>query len=80
MAPVPFPSFVKQAPTRFPIRRYTDLCHTVHTQFPMPNWHYAWALVHVRNPVMVPARHFASIVRQASNGSLAVASVGMVKG
>eukprot|EP01052_Picozoa_sp_SAG31_P013614 SAG31_NODE_822_length_11777_cov_11.328738_6_plen_1264_part_00 len=69
MAPVPFPKFVKDAPSRFPIRQYSDLCHTVHAQFPMPNWHYAWALVHVRNPITVLPRRMSEIVRQASNGS-----------
>ena len=69
MSPVPFPKFVKQAPSRFPVRQYSDLCHTVHAQFPMPKWHYAWALVHVRNPITVLPRHMSEIVRQASNGS-----------
>lgn len=69
MAPVSFPPYVKEAPAQFPVRQYSDLCHTVHAQFPMPNWHYAWALVHVRNPITVLPQHMAGIVRQASNGS-----------
>eukprot|EP01051_Picozoa_sp_SAG22_P013677 SAG22_NODE_1558_length_4129_cov_2.138213_2_plen_507_part_00 len=76
MAPVSFPAYVKEAPARFPVRQYSDLCHTVHAQFPMPNWHYAWALVHVRNPITVLPRHMASIVRQASNGSTPSIGVG----
>lgn len=76
MAPTPFPMFVKEAPSRFPVRQYSDLCHTVHAQFPMPKWHYAWALVHVRNPITVRPRQMAEIVRQASNGSSPSVGVG----
>ena len=76
MAPVPLPQFVAEAPAHLSIRQYSDLCHTVHAQYPMPKWHYAWALVHVRNPVTVLPRHMASIVREASNGSSPTIGVG----
>ena len=76
MAPVPLPQFVAEAPAHLPIRQYSDLCHTVHAQYPMPKWHYAWALTHVRNPVTVLPRHMASIVREASNGSSPTIGVG----
>ena len=71
MAPTTFPDYVARAPRRLAskIRQYPDICHTVHAQFPMPQWHYVWALVHVRNPVTVLPRHMAAIVRQGSNGS-----------
>ena len=74
MAPTPFPDYVELAaaasklagrwPT-LPIRQYPDLCHTVHAQFPVPEWHWAWAVTHGRNPITVLPYHMANIVRQS---------------
>ena len=71
MAPVPLPQYVQAAPARFKgrIRTYPDICHAVHTQFPVPNWHWAWSVVHSRNPVIPLPLHSANIVRLYSNGS-----------
>ena len=63
MAPVPLQQYVDAAPRRFPVRTYPDICHAVHTQFPVPEWHWAWSVTHSRNPVIPLPLHAANIVR-----------------
>ncbi len=36
---------------RFPIETYPDTAHTMHAQFPVPQWHPAFALTQGREPV-----------------------------
>lgn len=36
---------------RFPIETYPDTAHTMHAQFPIPDWHPAFALTEGREPV-----------------------------
>ena len=77
MAPVPLPDYTRLAAagsaragrSPLPIRQYPDLCHTVHAQYPVPEWHWAWAVAYTRNPITVLPFHMANILRQSANGS-----------
>ena len=38
-------------PARYPIRLYTDITHTVRSEYPVPNWDLAFALTYDREPI-----------------------------
>jgi hypothetical protein len=38
-------------PSRYPIRNYPDITHTLNCQYPVPDWDLAFALTHDREPI-----------------------------
>jgi len=43
--------FRERIPPRYPIRRYPDITHTLDAQYFMPDWDYAFAATHHREPI-----------------------------
>ncbi|WP_235513209.1 MULTISPECIES: hypothetical protein [unclassified Sphingomonas] len=41
----------RRTPARYPLETYPDTAHTMHAQFPIPDWHPAFALTQGREPV-----------------------------
>ena len=71
-SPVPFPEYVSMAHAAAPgvlIRQYPDICHAIHAQFPIADWHPAWSATHGRNPIIPMPMLSATIVRLNGNGS-----------
>ena len=61
----------ERTPTRYPIRRYPDINHTVRCQYPIPNWDPAFANTVGREPVMPMPKMQSHIYRRyldVSNG------------
>ncbi|MHC4212588.1 MAG: hypothetical protein ACYSWP_04350, partial [Planctomycetota bacterium] len=50
-----------RTPKKYKIRRYTDICHCLGCQYPVPQWDRAFALTHGREPVCPRPREMAHI-------------------
>ncbi len=50
-------------PTRYPILFYPDIAHTMHAQFPVPQWDPAFALTEGREPINPQPRAQGHIIR-----------------
>ena len=59
----------ERTPTRYPIRRYPDINHTVRCQYPIPNWDPAFAHTIGREPVMPMPKMQSHIYRRYLNVS-----------
>jgi hypothetical protein len=47
----PLPELRKMIPTKYPIRRYPDITHSLRCQFPVPDWDVAYALTEAREVI-----------------------------
>ena len=63
-------------PAGYPLRQYPDLCHTVMSQFEVPEWPHALAFTHGREPVFPMPDMFANVLRVHSNASFQSVSIG----
>jgi hypothetical protein len=45
------PELRKRTPERYPIRRYPDITHSRHSQYPVPDWDYAFAVTQGREAI-----------------------------
>jgi hypothetical protein len=45
------PVLRERIPKRYPIRFYPDITHSLHAQFPAPNWDWAYAATEGREPI-----------------------------
>lgn len=48
---IPVGELRKQIPSRYPIRNYPDITHTIRCQFPVPDWDTAFPLTLNREPI-----------------------------
>lgn len=55
----------KSVPSRYPIRLYPDITHTMRCQYPVPNWDLAFASTHHREPINPRPQAYARIFRQS---------------
>ncbi|KQM63369.1 hypothetical protein ASE75_13005 [Sphingomonas sp. Leaf17] len=51
----------RRIPTRYPLELYPDIGHTMHAQFPVPEWHPAFALTQGREPINPRPDGYATI-------------------
>ncbi|MCR6657855.1 MAG: hypothetical protein NVV72_00385 [Asticcacaulis sp.] len=59
----PLPVQRVRIPRRYPILFYPDIAHTMHAQFPVPQWDPAFALTEGREPVNPQPRAQSHIIR-----------------
>jgi hypothetical protein len=55
-----------RVPDRYPLLLYPDIAHTMHAQFPVPQWHPAFALTEGREPINPRPVQSAVIFRRLS--------------
>jgi hypothetical protein len=48
---MPLPEFRAKVPARYPIRRYPDITHSRHSQYPVPDWDLAYATTEGREVI-----------------------------
>jgi hypothetical protein len=53
----------KKIPARYAMQFYPDIAHTMHAQFPVPQWDPIWALTEGREPICPRPDAFAAIYR-----------------
>lgn len=53
-------------PSRYPVRRYPDITHTIQAQYPVPDWDMAYALTEAREIINPRPRDQANIIRRQS--------------
>ena len=53
-----------RVPARYPLLLYPDIAHTMHAQFPVPQWHPAFALTEGREPINPRPTQSAAIFRR----------------
>jgi hypothetical protein len=53
-----------RVPARYPLLLYPDIGHTMHAQFPVPQWHPAFALTEGREPINPRPTQYAAIFRR----------------
>lgn len=58
-----FPTVRERTPTRYPIRFYPDITHSIHSQFPVPDWDVAFALTANREGINPRPSDEATIFR-----------------
>nr|NUR38348.1 hypothetical protein [Sphingomonas sp.] len=52
-----------RVPARYPLMLYPDIAHTMHAQFPVPEWHPAFALTEGREPINPRPTQYSTIFR-----------------
>lgn len=55
----------RQAPARYPIRNYPDITHSLHSQFAVPDWDFAHAQTHAREPINPRPEDMRAILRDS---------------
>lgn len=60
----PLPRLREEVPARYPIRRYPDITHSRHCQYPVPDWDLAYALTIGREGINPRPTDQASIFRR----------------
>ncbi|MFT4076978.1 MAG: hypothetical protein QM647_15735 [Asticcacaulis sp.] len=63
----PLPVQRARIPKRYPIIFYPDIAHTMHSQFPVPQWDPAFALTEGREPINPQPRAQSQIIRHFAN-------------
>lgn len=58
-----FPTQRRRIPAQYPLQFYPDIAHTMHAQFPVPDWDPIYALTEGREPICPRPTAFASIYR-----------------
>jgi hypothetical protein len=58
------PEFRKRVPSRYPIRLYPDITHSLSCQFPVPNWDAAYALTEGREVINPRPKDQANILKK----------------
>jgi hypothetical protein len=53
----------RRIPQRYPLQFYPDIAHTMHAQFPVPQWDPVFALTEGREPICPRPEGFADIYR-----------------
>ncbi|HEX5482724.1 MAG TPA: hypothetical protein VFZ08_08890 [Terriglobia bacterium] len=64
------PALRKRIPSRYPIRLYPDITHTLKCQFPVPDWDLAFALTEGREVINPRPEGYANIVRRYAPNSI----------
>jgi hypothetical protein len=57
----------KRIPALYAMQFYPDIAHTMHAQFPVPEWDPIWALTEGREPICPRPDAFAAIYRHYAN-------------
>ena len=60
---VSLPQLRSDVPSRYPIRHYPDITHSLSSQYPVPGWDLAYALTEQREPINPRPRDMAAIFR-----------------
>jgi hypothetical protein len=60
---MPLPEVRKLVPAKYPIRHYPDITHSMHCQYPVPDWDPALALTLAREPINPRPTQMARIYR-----------------
>ncbi|MEF3309215.1 alpha-glucuronidase family glycosyl hydrolase [Paenibacillus sp. GYB004] len=71
---VPLPELRRRIPARYPIRRYEDITHNYHCQYPVADWDMAYALTLGRescNPRPVAQKHIHNVLAPYADGTIA---------
>lgn len=64
------PALRQRIPSRYPIRLYPDITHTLKCQFPVPDWDLAFALTEGREVINPRPEGYANIVRRYAPDSI----------
>ena len=48
---IPLPELRARLPKQYPIRRYPDITHTIHSEYPVPGWDVAYAVTEARETI-----------------------------
>ena len=48
---IPLPELRAKVPAQYPIRRYPDITHSRHSQYPVPDWDLAFATTEGREVI-----------------------------
>ncbi|GAA3399867.1 alpha-glucuronidase family glycosyl hydrolase [Paenibacillus hodogayensis] len=70
---VPLPELRRLIPERYPIRRYEDITHNFHCQYPVVDWDVAYALTLGRescNPRPLAQKHIHNVLAQHAVGTI----------
>jgi hypothetical protein len=66
---VPLPELRARMPKRYPIRRYPDITHSIHSEYPVPGWDVAYAVTQARETINPRPQDQAKIFRLTSPDS-----------
>ncbi len=63
-----------KVPSRYPIRTYPDITHTVRCSYPVPDWDPAWTFTHGREPINPRPAAQVEIFHRTEAGSVGFVS------
>jgi len=63
---LPLGEIRKLVPDKYPLRHYPDITHSLHCQYPVPDWDPAFALTEAREPINPRPTQMARIFRQTA--------------
>jgi hypothetical protein len=67
---VSLPELRARLPKRYPIRRYPDITHSIHSEYPVPGWDVAYAVTEARETINPRPQDQAKIFRLTSPDSV----------
>ncbi|MCU1259757.1 MAG: hypothetical protein JWO80_2642 [Bryobacterales bacterium] len=70
---IPLPEFRAKVPAKYPVRRYPDITHSRHSQYPVPDWDLAFASTEGReviNPRPTQEAQMFHLYEKYANGFL----------
>jgi hypothetical protein len=67
---MPLPQLRARLPSRYPIRRYPDITHSIHCEYPVPGWDLAYAVTEARETINPRPVDHAKIFRLTSPASI----------
>ena len=68
--------YVAAMPSGYPLRQYPDICHTIESQFEVPQWPAAFAFTTGREPVIPLPQLMSNVLAVHSNASFRPVSIG----
>jgi hypothetical protein len=66
----PLEELRKRAPARYPIRNYPDITHSMHCQFAVPDWDYAYSQTAAREPINPRPEDMRAILRDSLSSTI----------
>ena len=73
---IPTTEIVRRVPKGYLLRQYPDICHSLESQYAIPDWHWAWQFTHGREAINPMPMMTDRIVRLRGNGSAPTFGVG----
>jgi hypothetical protein len=67
---ISLPELRSRVPARYPVRNYPDITHTIHAEYPVPDWDVAYAVTEARESINPRPMDYAAAFHATSPSSI----------